>query len=95
MVIEDIGYEPGPAGLMHRPTSLRLPTDGLIKIVFVDVLIDLGFAPCGWAMGGEISGGWVGSPMGFKILTIDSASVTNAMIRMVAPQVVHPSGKIS
>ncbi len=51
MVIEDIGHEPGPVGLMHRPASLRLPTDGLIEIVFVDVLIDLGFVSVGWAAG--------------------------------------------
>jgi hypothetical protein len=70
----------GPAGLVHRTASLRLPTDGLIKIVFVHVLIDLGIVSVGWPRAGEISGGWGGSLMWFKILTIGSASVTNAII---------------
>jgi hypothetical protein len=52
MVIKEIGHEPGPAGLMHRPAPLRLPTDGLIEIVFVDILIDISFVPLGGIAGG-------------------------------------------
>jgi hypothetical protein len=51
MVIEDIGHESGPAGLMQRSASLRLPTDGLIEIVFVEIQIDLGFIPVASAAG--------------------------------------------
>ncbi len=49
MVIKDIGHEPVLGWPMHRPVSLDLPTDGLIEIVFVAVLINLGFVPLGWA----------------------------------------------
>jgi hypothetical protein len=45
MVIEDIGHETRPAGLMCRLASLGLPTDGLIEIVFAEALIDLGCVP--------------------------------------------------
>jgi hypothetical protein len=43
----------GSAGLIHRPASLRLPTDELIEIVFVEIRINLGLVPVACAASGQ------------------------------------------
>jgi hypothetical protein len=55
----------------------------MVELVFVHVLIDIRFSHRGGARAGEISGGWVGSPMWLKIFMMDAASVTNAIRRVV------------
>ncbi len=47
----DIETEKGPTGPVFRTASFGLPTHGMIRTVFVAVLIDIRFVPRGWAVG--------------------------------------------
>jgi hypothetical protein len=38
-------------GTSNRTASVRLPSDCLVELVFVSVLIDISFVPLGWAEG--------------------------------------------
>jgi hypothetical protein len=48
----DLEHESGHGGPVYRTTAVRLPSDCLVELVFVSVLIGISFVPLGWTASG-------------------------------------------